>query len=162
MIQKILTIGVYGFDQRGFLQALQGARVDTLCDIRARRAVRGPLYTFANSERLQREMEELHIRYVHLKQLAPSQEIRDLQAESDKEAHIARRKRSELSDAFKDAYRQQCLKHLNAEKLLQHIPAEAAIIALLCVEREPEACHRSLVAEWLGQKLSLPIVHITP
>lgn len=64
MKPAIMTIGVYGFDEQSFFQALQNARVDTLCDIRARRGVRGSDYAFANSERLQKRLTELNIRRV--------------------------------------------------------------------------------------------------
>ena len=33
---KIITIGVYGFDETGFFDALCNAQVDTFCDIRMR------------------------------------------------------------------------------------------------------------------------------
>lgn len=162
MKPAIITIGVYGFEEQSFFQALQNAHVDTLCDIRARRGVRGSDYAFANSERLQNKLAELNIRYVHLKQLAPSTEIRETQKQEDKQAKIAKRKRDRLGITFQEAYKQSNLKNLNAEEVLKQIGEEAEIIALLCVERAPEACHRSLVAEWLGQELGLTIEHITP
>jgi hypothetical protein len=34
--------------------------------------------------------------------------------------------------------------------------------ALLCVEREAEACHRSLVAERLAAEAGVPLRHLTP
>jgi uncharacterized protein (DUF488 family) len=162
MIEKIVTIGVYGFDERGFFQALKEAGVDTFCDLRARRGVRGSAYTFANSARLQQRLTELHIRYLHLKQLAPSEEVRDVQNQEDKQARIAKRKRSHLGEAFQQLYRQRYLDHLNAGELLQQIGDEAKVICLFCVEREPEACHRSLVAEWLSREAGVEVMHITP
>jgi uncharacterized protein (DUF488 family) len=162
MKPTIVTIGVYGFDEQHFFQALQNVHIDTFCDIRARRAVRGSDYIFANSERLQKKLAELNIRYIHLRQLAPSEEIRNLQKQADKQAKIARRKRSKLGEAFQEAYKQNYLAHLNAKELLKQIGEDAEVIGLLCVEREPEACHRSLVAEWLRQELGLPVEHITP
>ena len=50
---RILTIGVYGYSEEAFFQALQVAGVDAFCDIRSRRGVRGATYAFANSKRLQ-------------------------------------------------------------------------------------------------------------
>ena len=162
MKPAIITIGVYGFDEQSFFQALRDARVDTLCDIRARRGVRGSDYAFANSARLQKRLGEVNIRYVHLKQLAPSTEIRERQKQEDRQAKIAKRKRDRLGVAFQEAYRQHHLHNLNAEEILQQIGEEAEAIALLCVERSPEACHRSLVAEWLRQELGLTVMHIDP
>jgi uncharacterized protein (DUF488 family) len=34
--------------------------------------------------------------------------------------------------------------------------------ALLCVERDPEACHRSLVAHELAEAYGLDVVHLFP
>ncbi len=162
MKPKIVTIGVYGFSEHNFFQALQDAHIDTFCDLRARRGVRGPDYPFANSARLQQHLAELHIRYVHLKQLAPSEEIRALQNQADKQAKIAKRKRGELCAAFREAYQQSYLDTLNAAVFLQQVGEETQVIGLFCVEREPEACHRSLVAAWLARELGLQIEHITP
>lgn len=64
MALKIVTIGAYGFLEEAFFGALQAAGVDTFCDIRARRGIRGSLYTFANSTVLQRRLGELGIRYI--------------------------------------------------------------------------------------------------
>ena len=58
---KLITIGVYGFDEESFFQALLAAGVDVFCDIRQRRGVRGATYAFANSQRLQRRLAELGI-----------------------------------------------------------------------------------------------------
>lgn len=162
MIRKIMTIGAYGFDEKSFFQALQDAHIDTFCDIRARRGMRGSAYAFANSARLQEKLAELHIRYLHLKQLAPSEEIRGFQKGEDQQAKIAKRKRSRLGEAFQIAYQQHCLQSLSVEELLQQMPEEAAIIGLFCVEREPEACHRSLVAAWLAHQRDVTVEHILP
>ena len=162
MKPKIVTIGVYGFDEQHFFQALQDAHIDILCDIRARRGVRGPDYVFANSTRLQKRLAELNIRYIHLKQLAPSEEIRNLRNQEDKHAKIAKRQRSQLGQAFQEAYKQSCLHDLHPEELLKQVGDEVAVIGLLCVEREPEACHRSLVATWLAKELGVSVEHITP
>lgn len=162
MQPTIVTIGVYGFDAEHFFQALQDAHIDTLCDIRDRRGVRGSDYIFANSTRLQKRLAELNIRYLHLKQLAPSQETRELQYEADRQVKIAKRQRVHLGEAFREAYQRDYLHQFNAEELLQQMGEDAQVIGLLCVEREPEACHRSLVAEWLQQNLGVAVKHITP
>ena len=159
---KIVTLGVYGFTEHDFFQTLQDAHIDTFCDLRARRGVRGPDYPFANSTRLRQRLAELHIRYIHLKQLAPSEEIRELQNQADKQAKIAKRKRGELCEAFRKAYQQNYLDMLNAGELLKQVGEEAKVIGLFCVEREPVACHRSLVAAWLARELGLQVEHITP
>src|SRR4051812_16785995 len=81
---KIVTIGVYGFDEAGFFQALQAAQVDTFCDIRRRRGVRGAEYAFANRQRLAARLAALGIRYLHRLDLAPTNAMRAVQYADDK------------------------------------------------------------------------------
>jgi uncharacterized protein (DUF488 family) len=40
--------------------------------------------------------------------------------------------------------------------------AAAGRAALLCLERDPGRCHRVYVAEALGERLGLPVVHLEP
>ena len=89
---KFITIGVYGFSEAAFFKALQQAGVDTFCDIRWRRGVRGAEYAFANRARLQQRLAELGIRYLHFRDLAPTPALRQRQAEADKAAGTTKRK----------------------------------------------------------------------
>ena len=159
---EFVTIGVYGFSADQFFAALQEAHVDTLCDIRRRRAVRGHDYAFANSIHLQERLAALGIRYLHRLDLAPSNELRARQEAADKQAHTARRKRSELSDVFRAGYAEEVIAHFDAAAFVQSFPADTHVVALLCVEREPAACHRSLLAAHLHRTLGVPVRHITP
>src|SRR2546423_401887 len=101
---QLFTIGAYGFTSDSYFESLTATGIDTFCDIRARRGVRGPEYAFVNSTRLQNELNRLGIRYLHFPDLAPSKEIRGMQGEADKVSKIAKRKRTELSDEFVGAY----------------------------------------------------------
>jgi len=40
--------------------------------------------------------------------------------------------------------------------------SKAHVVALFCVEREPKACHRSLVADRLADELGVMPEHIKP
>ena len=159
---NIVTIGVYGSKEEAFFSALQKAGVDTFCDIRWRRGVRGAEYAFVNSARLQRRLAELGIRYFHFQDLAPSPELRDRQYQADKAQHTAKRQRTHLSEPFIQAYRQEHLAGFNSEKFLERLGAEARTVALFCVEREPAACHRSLLAERLELDLGIKVQHLVP
>ena len=159
---KIVTIGVYGFDEAGFFAALQQANVDTFCDIRKRRAVRGSEYAFVNSLRLQARLAALGIRYLHRLDLAPTDAIRQQQYAVDKAEKVAKRKRSELSPAFIAAYRNERLDPFDPQSLINEVPSDAKVIALFCVERDPAACHRSLVAEKMAAFLEAAVTHIVP
>ena len=162
MEPKIVTIGVYGFDKEDFFQALLDAKIDTFCDIRLRRGMRGSTYAFVNSAYLQGRLKEMGIRYVHMKDLAPSQTIREKQKQDDERLGIAKRTRGELGEAFVRAYEKECLSTFNSTEFMEKVALEGQIIALFCVERKPEACHRSLAAKKLAQDLNWPVSHITP
>ena len=162
MKPKLVTIGVYGFDSDSFFQALVQAGVDTFCDIRFRRGMRGSTYAFANSSRLQQRLAELGIRYVHIKDLAPNPTIRAKQDAEDKKRGVAKRKRTMLGQTFIQAYEQECLSTFDSRAFIEGWGNEAHVIALFCVEGEPEACHRSLAAKRLAEDLELQVEHIKP
>lgn len=159
---KILTIGVYGFTEDTFFETLQAARVDVFCDIRWRRGVRGSAYAFANHKRLLSRLEALGISYIHRRDLAPTPEIRQRQKDADKAEKITKRKRSTLSPTFIREYRESVLTNFDPQAFLEDLPEETRVVALFCVEREPAACHRSLVAEELSIKTGVEVEHLQP
>jgi uncharacterized protein (DUF488 family) len=161
-LPAIVTIGVYGFDETTFFQALREAGVDTFCDIRRRRGVRGTRYAFANSKRLQKRLSELGIQYRHLLELAPTAEIRERQKTADKTAATAKRKRTSLDPSFIEVYDREILSGFDARSFLEEFGEHSSVIALFCVEREPSACHRSLVAGKLAEELGLEVNHLVP
>jgi len=159
---RLVTIGVYGFTAEAFFAALQRAGVDTFCDIRWRRGVRGREYAFANSNRLQQRLAELGIRYLHVRELAPSPALRQRQAAADKAEGVAKRKRAALGELFVTAYREERLAAFDSREFVEQLGPNARVVALFCVEREPAACHRSLLAERLQGDLGVEVVHLTP
>lgn len=162
MKPKLVTIGVYGFDRERFFQALLDARVDTFCDIRRRRGMRGSTYAFVNSSSLQERLGELGIRYLHFKNLAPSHELRAEQKREDEKLGIAKRTRTTLEPAFIQAYEHECLSAFNSLEFIEQLGEDAQVIGLFCVEREPQACHRSLAAKRIARDLELHVEHIMP
>jgi len=159
---KAITIGVYGYTEEEFFSALQAAGVDTFVDVRQRRGVRGAQYAFVNSQRLQKRLAEMGIRYLHRKDLAPTTAVRDQQKAADKASKTAKRQRTTLGDTFIRAYQQEILADFAPESLVTDLEPDAEVVALFCVEREPAACHRSLVAAKLEQELGWEVVHIKP
>lgn len=162
MQPRIVTIGVYGFEEEAFFQSLLAAHVDTFCDIRGRRGLRGSLYAFGNSQHLQQRLQELGIRYVYCKELAPSEELRERLKQEDKKHGIAKRKREQLPASFVQTYEQETLSHFDAQAFMQQLGEEAKVVCLFCVEGKPSACHRSLVAQKLAHDLQLEVEHIKP
>lgn len=159
---KIVTIGVYGSTAAGFFDALREARVDTFCDIRWRRGVRGSEYVYANSARLQRHLADLGIRYFHCRELSPDPTLRQRQNKADEATGTAKRQRTTLSDDFIRGYCRHHLAEFDSRGFVDQFGPEARTVALFCVEREPTACHRSLLAERLHHDLGLKVVHLFP
>jgi len=89
MIEKVLTVGAYGFTADSFVKALRCAHVDLFLDIRARRGMRGSAYAFANASRLEAALGAAGIRYVAAKEVAPTEAVRDAQRSADEQAGIA-------------------------------------------------------------------------
>lgn len=147
---EFFTIGVYNSTEKEFFEKLTQNNIDTFCDIRQRRGVRGSKYSFVNSNRLQQRLNDLEIKYGYVPDLAPTTEIRELQKEIDEEKGELKRERQELGEVFVIEYKNRILKNFDFEKFFESLDQiGASKIALFCVEEHPEACHRSIVADKL-------------
>ena len=158
-MRRIATIGVYGFAAETFLDTLTGADVGLLLDLRQRRGVRGPDYSWANSARLQRALAAAGIGYRHVKELAPTTELRQVQYREDDRRGVGKRNRVELAPEYAERYTREILAPFDLGALVAELPCDAAT-ALFCVERDPQACHRSLVAERLRGEHGLPVTDL--
>ena len=157
----VATIGVYGFDLRSFLAALEGARVRQVLDVRQRRGVRGPQYAWANSRRLQAALAGAGRGYRHHPELAPTTELRELQYAEDARRGVGKRSRIELAPAYVERYTREILDAVDLEPVAAWIESEGPT-ALLCVERDPEACHRSLIAARLATEHGFAVTDLLP
>ncbi len=158
---ELLTIGVYGFDRESFLDQLRRAGVGVLIDLRQRRGVRGPDYSWANSRRLQAALDAADIRYRHVRELAPTTELRQLQYREDDRQGVGKRSRAALAPEYVRRYTREILEPFDLGSLVAHLPDDAAT-ALFCVERDAGACHRSLVASRLVAEFGIPATHLAP
>jgi uncharacterized protein (DUF488 family) len=157
----VATIGVYGFTADAFLHTLREARVTQLLDVRQRRGVRGPEYAWANAKRLQAALAAAGVEYRHHRELAPTTELRELQYAEDARRGVGKRSRSELAREYVERYTREILDGVELDPVVAAMPSEG-VAALLCVERDPEACHRSLVAERLAAEHDVEITHLRP
>lgn len=157
---EFATIGVYGFDGPSFIRALRKAEIGIVLDVRQRRGVRGSEYAWANSKRLQAALGEAGIGYSHLPELAPTTEMRQLQYEEDARRGEGKRSRTELAPEYASRYTEEVLDRVDLEPIVRFVGKGRA--ALLCVERDPQACHRSLIAARLEEELGSPVTHLKP
>jgi len=160
-VLRILTIGVYGFTAETFLAKLADGGVGLLLDLRQRRGVRGSEYSWANSAQLQRALAAASIGYRHVKGLAPTTELRQAQYREDDRQGVGKRNRVALAPEYAERYLREILEPFDLDGLVAELPANSAT-ALLCVERDPQACHRSLVAARLRTEFDLPVVDLLP
>ena len=153
----VATIGVYGWTLETFVVALRTARMPKVIDVRQRRGVRGSEYAWANAQRLQAALAKAGLAYHHHKELAPTTELRQLQYAEDAKQGAGKRSRGSLAALYRERYANEILDRADLASLVPELPA-----ALLCVERDPEACHRSLIAERLAAAYDVDVVHLRP
>ncbi len=158
---RMVTIGVYGFDAESFVERLRHADAHLLLDVRQRRGVRGPEYAWANSARLQAALAEAGIGYEHHLELAPTTELRQLQYAEDDRQGVGKRSRRELAPEYARRYVNEILDSADLKPIVAGLPNQGTT-ALFCVERDPEACHRSLIAQRLTEDNDVSVEHLRP
>lgn len=145
---KIYTIGFTKKSAQPFFELLRQNGVQRLVDIRLKPS--GQLSGFAKKEDLPYFLHHLagQCAYLHLPELAPSEEILNAYRES---------KNWPLYTA-----QFQCLMDLRGiPDILDRASFEKQASCLLCSEDTPEHCHRRLVAERLAEHWSdVEIVHL--
>jgi uncharacterized protein (DUF488 family) len=157
----VTTIGVYGWTLDSFLDALRRSGVGVVVDVRQRRGVRGREYAWANARRLETSMAEAAIEYRHRADLAPSTELRRLQYTEDDRLGVGKRTRTELAPEYSRRYTGEVLDRADVERLAAEL-RRVSPSALLCVERDPQACHRSLIADRLAERHGATVHHLLP
>jgi len=160
-MHTVATIGVYEFTARAFLERLREADVGLLMDVRQRRGVRGREYAWANSARLQAALAEAGIEYRHHKELAPTTDLRQLQYREDDRQGVGKRSRTQLAPEYRERYVAEILDQADLDAVVGELPTDRAA-ALMCVERDPEACHRSLIADRLASEYGVEVTDLLP
>ncbi|MBW6400437.1 DUF488 domain-containing protein [Roseomonas sp. HJA6] len=143
MTEEVLTVGYENTTPAGLISALQDSGVRVLVDVRALANSRKP--GFAKTA-LSAALEQAGIGYLHLRALGTPAEGR---------ASVRSGKPAEMRRIF--------ARHLagtEAQAALANLSdlARQQRVCLLCLEADPQHCHRTLVAEAVG----LPVVHLRP
>jgi len=160
-VRTVATVGVYQSNLEDFLDTLRHHQVAMVVDVRQRRGVRGREYAWANSLRLQAALAQAGILYRHDPELAPPTELRQLQYREDDRLRVGKRSRVELADEYRRRYLHEVLDQVDLGAILGSLP-EDATSALLCVERDARACHRSLIAARLQDQYGVPTINLVP
>lgn len=149
----ICATGVYGKTENQFFNKLLSENITLLIDIRQRRGMRGKKYSFVNSLYLQEKLKEIGIRYLYIKDLAPTSEIRQEQQIEDASKNIKKSLRTELHSTFIEKYNKNILDNFNFDQILELIKREK--IVFFCVEENCKACHRSLLLKRLKERFNI-------
>ena len=160
-MSALATIGVYGFTGTSFLVALRDGDVSLVLDVRQRRGVRGAEYAWANARRLEAALAGAAIAYRHEPSLAPTTEMRRLQYREDDRLGVGKRSRVTLASEYRDRYIAEILDHADLDAIAATLAPDGRS-ALMCVERDPEACHRSLAAQRIAERFGLTLTHLYP
>ena len=67
----------------------------------------------------------------------------------------------ELAPEYRRRYLSEILDRVDVRELVAELPDDGAA-ALFCVERDPEACHRSLIAERVAAEYGVPVTDLRP
>ena len=137
---KIFTIGYEGATMPDFLAALTAAGVERVIDVRALPLSRRPGFS---KNILAATLKDAGIEYVHLKNLGTPKPGRDAAKKGD----VA------TLEAVYDA--QLGLPEAQAEAAKMRALAAEKPSALLCFERNPEHCHRTLLLEAEGEGMEV-------
>jgi uncharacterized protein (DUF488 family) len=141
----IHTIGYEGAPLGEFIDALRQAEITQLIDVREIPWSRRGEYT---KKILSGALIDAGIQYLHLKSLGNPKESRDAAKSGDM-----------------DTYRRLFARHLETEAaqagLAQVVEmTRAGMVCLMCLERQPERCHRSMVAARLAEEFALTVRHL--
>jgi hypothetical protein len=74
---------------------------------------------------------------------------------------VGKRSRERLAPEYATRFVHERLDRVDLAPIVESMPADAAT-ALVCVERDPEACHRSLIAERMASQFGLSLEHLRP
>lgn len=142
-VARLLTIGYEGASLTGFLATLKAAGVRRLIDVRELPLSRRKGFS---KVALASALETAGIRYEHDRTLGAPREIRH-----------RLRKYGDLDRYFSDFRHYLASQSPHLRSVAQGIEEP---VALLCFERNPAECHRSVVATALARYLKCPIDHL--
>lgn len=144
---ELFTVGYEQTTSGAFQDTLTRAGVDLLVDVRAVAASRRPGFS---KTALAAGIADHGIAYVHLRALGTPKEGRLAARSGDHDALMR------IYDA-----------HLATDKAREALDELATLaqgrrICLMCFERHVEGCHRLRLAQFLCERLDLPVSHLIP
>jgi uncharacterized protein (DUF488 family) len=129
---ELFTIGYQGINQRQFLSWLRNHEIDVVADVRNLPLSRKKGFSKNGLSAL---LEENDIEYVNYRDLGAPKELRSFLMETKDYA------------TFFQRYKDIISKNLDALDSILAMVNKRMKVALLCYEKDPETCHRKIVAD---------------
>lgn len=145
---KVFTIGYEKIDFPKWLSIIGESNIEVIIDVRERPLSRKKGFS---KTRMAETLREHRIEYVHLRQLGSPPELRnELKRSGDFEVFF-----NQFNSLLDEEERQVVL-----QTLIETV--EVKTCCLICVEEDPDLCHRSRIAEYLEQLANgrLKVEHI--
>lgn len=147
-MSRVFTIGYQESTQDAVCQTLAAAGVELLVDVRAVAASRRPGFS---KRQLASGVEAVGIGYRHMRDLGTPPDGRQA-ARSGRHDDLRRIYEAHLAtEAAQRAFGE-----------LAELVGSGGPLCLLCFERQPEHCHRRIVAEHLVRRLGCEVVDLLP
>lgn len=139
---KLFTVGYQGRDISEFVDLVDDQNIDVLADVRDSPSSRKPGFS---RHQLSDALRSRGIDYVHFESLGNPEKIRYADASTDEilemyADHMADRWDEVLPELMETARRQQ--------------------VCLMCYERKPSECHRTVVADEMGRREDFEIIEL--
>lgn len=148
MKKKPASVSTIGYEQSTpaeFAARLAEAKIDMVIDVRAVPLSRKPGFS---KNQLAAALTAIDVEYKHVVKLGAPREIRDALRDGG------------TWESYESGYTAHLAHHEEEVRALLDLAAERTI-CLLCFERKPEVCHRSLIAQTMADKQpGLVVQHI--
>lgn len=144
---SIFTIGYQAYSLLGLVNILKEQGIDTLVDVRYDAYSKRPEFC---KGRLRSAIEEAGMEYIHRPELGTPTQLRKKITDVGSGQEVFRLYFERIS---KVNYR-----YVEAVAEL----ASPRKLVLMCMEKEPERCHRKILADFLSRKFGFEVVHLAP
>jgi len=143
----IFTIGYQGYSLLGLVDILKEQGIDALVDVRYDAYSKRPEFC---KGRLRSAMQEAGIEYLHRPELGTPTQLRKKITNA--------RSGQEVFKLYFERISKVNVRYVEAVAEL----ASPRKLVLMCMEKEPERCHRKILADFISRKFGFEVVHLAP
>jgi len=143
----IFTIGYQGYSLPELISTLKEHGIEVLVDVRYDAYSRRPEF---RKDYLQKAIQEAGIQYVHRPELGTPTQLRKKIADQES-----------TKEVFNLYFERISKVNLRYVRAVADFAKEEKVV-LMCMEKEPERCHRRILADFLSKRFGFQVVHLLP